>query len=614
MQIKGGVVRWQFEEYPNSLVETEVTQRDQFRNDEVDLADTLIRETVQNSLDAREENGAVVKVRFAFSDGVSTPDPSYIKELFQGHLEHAAAAGLAVDSIDFDHPRAIVVEDFGTRGLQGNPWVKGSDDFNDFWRRHGISHKSGDRRGRWGLGKLVFSTSSLLRTFFGLTVQADTGLRLFMGQTVLSMHELGGKQYPAHTHFSDVVTSGKQAGLRVPITDPEFLERFSREFCLRRSNEPGLSLAIPFPHPDLERTRMIAAAIRHYFIPILRNQLVIEFDDLVLNSDSLRDCAHEYLPPGAIHDVDELFTFVREADTAQDLIELGGRWYRDGLEQAIQPEILETMRQSFVGGALVGVRFPMDIVRKDGASVSSQVLGFLKKPASLSRGQDHYVRSGITVPQESKFGHRNALGLLLADDTAISEFLGDAENPAHTLWVGNAEKVQKNYKGAKERVTAIKKCLQNLHDLLAQAVEEKAEEALLDFFWTPGMGTGPRKDKGKETFPPTTPPPPEPQPFRIDPVAGGFTVRPGAGLSADMLPAKATIRVAYDVDEGNPFRLWSEFDFDFSKQGDAQIVVKGAEVEGTGNTIKCTLQEPGFEITVTGLDEKRDLMVQVEAA
>lgn len=607
-------MKWQFEEFPNSLVETEVTQRDQFRNDEVDLADTLMRETVQNSLDARAGNRAAVTVRFAFLDGDNAPDTAFVRELFQGHLEHARAAGLAIDSLDLNHPRAIVVEDFGTRGLQGDPFVKGNDDFSDFWRRHGISHKTGDRRGRWGLGKLVFSTSSLLRAFFGLTVPADTRSPLLMGQTVLSMHELDGRQYPAHTHFSDILTLGPYKDLRVPITDTAFLERFSAVFRLRRADEPGLSLAIPFPHPDLERKRMVAAAIRHYFIPILRGQLVIEFDDLALNSDSLRECAHEYLPPGAIHDVDDLFAFVQEADAATSFFNLGARWYRDGLERAIQPEALEEVRQCFAGGRLVGVRFPMDIVRKDGTSVSTEVRGFLKKPVDLSQGQDYYVRSGITVPQESKFGHRNALGLLLADDAAISEFLGDAENPAHTLWIGNAEKVQKNYRGAHERVTAIKKCLQNLHDVLAQAVEEKAEEALLDFFWTPGMGTGPRKDKGKETFPPTTPPPPETQPFRISGASGGFTVRPGVDLTADMLPIEAAIRAAYDVDEGNPFRLWSEFDFDFAKDGDATIAVKGGTAKATGNTIRCTVHEPGFEITVAGLDERRDLIVKVESA
>lgn len=607
-------MKWQFEEFPNSLVETEVTQRDQFRNDEVDLADTLIREAVQNSLDARSGNGTPVRVRFGFLEGGNVPDSEFVRDLFREHREHAEAAGLGVEDIDFDHPRAVVVEDFGTKGLQGDPYRKGDDDFSDFWRRHGISHKTGDRRGRWGLGKLVFSTSSLLRTFFGLTIPAATPKPLLMGQTVLSMHKLDGRQYPAHTHFSEILTSGDEEGLRVPITDTSFLERFSAVFQFKRGSEPGLSLAIPFPHQDLERRRMVAAAIRHYFIPILRGQLVLEFDDLVLDSDRLRNCAHEYLPPGAIHDVDELFAFVREADTASGLIIADKRWHRDGLEQAIQADALEAMRQSFANGALVGVRFPIDIVRKNGEVVSTEVRGFLKKPAGLSRGQDHYARSGITVPQESKFGHRNALGLLIADDGPVSEFLGDAENPAHTLWIGNAEKVQNNYKGAKDRVTAIKKCLLNLHDLLAQAVEEKAEEALLDFFWTPGMGKGPRKGKGKEIFPPATPPAPEPQPFRVAAAPGGFTVCPGSALTADMLPIEASIRVAYDVDGGNPFKLWSEFDFDFAKAGDATIHVTGAEVETKGNTIRCTVRDPRFEISVAGLDEKRDLIVKVELA
>lgn len=607
-------MKWQFEEFPKSLVETEVTQRDQFRNDEVDLADTLIRETVQNSLDAKAGDVAAVEVRFAFADGDNAPDPAFVRALFQGHLEHARAAGVNVEDLDFDHPRAIVVEDFGTRGLQGNPWVKGNDDFNDFWRRHGISHKAGDRRGRWGLGKLVFSTSSKLRAFFGLTVPSDTRSPLLMGQTVLSMHELNGKQYPAHTHFSEVLTSGEQAGLRVPITDHEFIDRFSKEFGLARSHEPGLSIAIPFPHHDLERQKMVAAAIRHYFIPILRGQLVIKFDDVVLNSDTLRECAHKYLEPGIIHDVDELFTFVREAAVATNLVQVDKGWYRDGFEKAIQQETLEGLRKSFATGTLVGVSFPIDIVRRDGTTVSTEVRGFLKKPPGLTRGQDHYVRSGITLPQESKFGHRIALGLLLADDAAISEFLGDAENPAHTLWVGNAEKVQTNYRGARERVTAVKKCLQNLHDVLAQAVEEKEDEALLDFFWTPGMGVGSRRDRGRETFPPAPPPLPEPKPFRISATPGGFTVRPGATMSTAQLPVEITISAAYDVDDGNPFKLWSEFDFDFARQGDAQIHVTGAAVKAAGNTIRCTVQEPDFEITVTGLDEKRDLIVKVETA
>lgn len=608
-------MKWQFSEYPIDMVEMEVTQRDQFRNDEVDLADTLIRETVQNSLDARIGGSQTVTVRFGFLNGPDGLDPVFIKSLFEGQLDHAKAADVSVDSIDFDHPFAIVIEDFGTRGLQGNPYQFGNDDFSDFWRRHGISHKTGGSRGRWGLGKLVFSTSSRLQAFFGLTVPEGTDTPLLMGQTVLRVHTLGEKKYQAHTHFSEISETESTKSLRIPITEQALIDKFTTEFLLQRKTESGLSLIIPFPHHDLERSRMIAAAIRHYFIPILRGQLIIKFDDLVLDSGSIQDCAHKYLPANAIHDVDELFAFVGEADSNPTHIDVNERWYRDGLEQAISAEMLDQMRQTFSNGDLLSIRFPVDLARKDGSIINTEFKGYLKKPANLSRGQDYYVRSGITVPAETKFGQRKALGLLLADDTGISEFLGDAENPAHTQWIGKSEKAQKNYKAPETRVAAIKKCLLNLHDLLAQAVEEKAEDALLDFFWTPGTGTGPRKGKGTVVFPPIPPKPPELKPFRVSSQPGGFVVRPGTGLTNDMLPVETTIRVAYDVDDGNPFKLYSTFDFDFAKTGDAEIVVNGVDMVGaTGNVIRCIVKETDFKILVTDLDNKRDLIVCVEGA
>ncbi|QUV83673.1 hypothetical protein [Chloracidobacterium aggregatum] len=333
----------------------------------------------------------------------------------------------------------------------------------------------------------------------------------------------------------------------------------------------------------------------------------------MLDKTNLKDCASQHLKPGSIRDMEALFSFVLEAENPKtQLISIDERWYRNDLEKAFQPGELEKLRRSFANGELVGVRFPIDIVRKDGKIEKTEVRGYLKKPAQLSRGQDYYVRSGITVPQESKFGHRNALGLLIADAPAISAFLGDAENPAHTLWIGNAEKVQRNYKGAKDRVTAIKKCLVNLHDLLAQAVEEKAEEALLYFFWTPGTGARPRQGKGEKTLLPTTPPATSPELFQISPIDGGFTVHPRKGLTADRLPLRASIKVAYDVEEGNPFRLWSEYDFNFEKKGDACIETHEVDVTCANNTLNCTFNKPESKISVTGLDSNRDLIIKVE--
>ena len=36
-------MKWRFSAYPLDMVETDVTQRDQFKNDDVDLADSLGR-------------------------------------------------------------------------------------------------------------------------------------------------------------------------------------------------------------------------------------------------------------------------------------------------------------------------------------------------------------------------------------------------------------------------------------------------------------------------------------------------------------------------------------------------------------------------------------------
>ncbi|MDZ7685367.1 MAG: hypothetical protein U5O39_10535 [Gammaproteobacteria bacterium] len=142
------------------MVETEVTQRDQFKNDEIELAEALVRESIQNSLDAALA-GEQVTVRYRLlSAGL---DAEFQRSLFDGQLDHAVSAGLPLEEIEFERPSALVIEDFGTKGLTGSVSEKDSDNFSDFWRRHGKSHKTGKSQGRWGLGKLVYSTSSQLR-------------------------------------------------------------------------------------------------------------------------------------------------------------------------------------------------------------------------------------------------------------------------------------------------------------------------------------------------------------------------------------------------------------------------------------------------------------------
>lgn len=145
-------MKWRFPLLPNNLVESEVTQRDQFNNDDVDISETIVRETIQNSLDAAVDDPCQVKVSFRWVSKENGLSKEYFSLLLKDQLPHAAAAGIDIDSLDFANPRALVIEDFGTCGLTGSTTSKDDDHFSDFWRRHGKSHKSGKSRGRWGLG------------------------------------------------------------------------------------------------------------------------------------------------------------------------------------------------------------------------------------------------------------------------------------------------------------------------------------------------------------------------------------------------------------------------------------------------------------------------------
>lgn len=267
-------MKWHFIPQLACYVETGVTQRDQFRNDEVDLYDTIVREAVQNSLDATP-NENQTRVSFRWIRAEDEIDPAYMEGLFETQIDHARASGLELDEVDFSFSTALIIEDFGTRGLTGSTRTKDNDNFSDFWRRHGKSHKTGTSRGRWGLGKLVYSSSSMVGAFFGMTIRENDPKRYLMGQTVLDLRTHEGKEYPPHAYFSEMVGDDIATQIPVPTENEEFIDAFTKHFRLSRQAESGLSVVIPFPHKALQADNMIGVAIVNYFYPIISGQLVL---------------------------------------------------------------------------------------------------------------------------------------------------------------------------------------------------------------------------------------------------------------------------------------------------------------------------------------------------
>ena len=610
-------MKWHFSPQLADQVETEITQRDQFNNDDVDISETIVREAVQNSLDAGMGESGAVKVKFKWVSKEDGLDTAFFSSLFQDQKEHASAANIDVESLNFEEPKALLIEDFGTCGLTGSTTEKDSDNFSDFWRRHGKSHKTGKSRGRWGLGKLVYSTTSQMGAFFGVTRRAGDEDSHLMGQAVLNLREVDGKQYPPHAFFADIDNiEDIYSRIPVPIRDVELVQKFTSNFQLERGNEPGLSVVIPFPDPAFNKEKMIEVAIANYFYPLITGQLNLQFDDFVIDSGNVREAAKTYAD-NRFHQIDTLFDFIEEVYQAEksELLKLNPSWMDDTRldEDDFEAETLELIRDRFAKGKLVALSLPVTIKKKSGEEKESYFSVYIKRPPELTRGLDLYVRGGLTLPAEAKFRDRRALGAVIAEQEDICAFLGDAENAAHTLWTTNTEKLRRSYRNTQALITVIKKSALQLYDLLAEITEEKDEDALQDFFWFDEPDDG-KKRRKKPKVPAPLPPIPKPVPLiSLNKINGGFTITNTENLVPEKLPREIKAEVAYEVARGNAFKKYSPNDFRVGRNGDISLAISKSVklVSARENKWTFSVSELPFTIQAKGFDQNRDLKIKI---
>ena len=273
-------MEWYFRDISDDPSEKELTQQDQFNNDEVALAEALVRETIQNSTDAGTKHGPV-RVRFAIHTISTRAGKSVIRQMVDRLAPNLKASQLAVPQ-DRDSTRLLVIEDFGTTGLTGAVDIKDDGQFCGFWRRFGRSNKKEAQGGRWGLGKLVFPSASQVRTVVGLTRRSTDPKSWLMGQAVLRNHDISGSEKDSVGFWCDA----KAARKGMPTSDPILCKTVGAEAGFSRVSEPGLSLVIPHVLQEIEPLHLMAAVVRNYYYPILTGRLVVEVDRTLIDAAS----------------------------------------------------------------------------------------------------------------------------------------------------------------------------------------------------------------------------------------------------------------------------------------------------------------------------------------
>src|SRR5688572_21255443 len=126
---------WEFNDVDPSSVRVELTQRDQFNNDDVGIAEALVREVIQNSSDAGTGEGPV-KVRFAIKSTTTSEQTAVLSHL-AGLRPHLSACMVDTSVLSEDPMRILTIEDFNTKGLTGSFDSLDRGNFDNFWRAVG---------------------------------------------------------------------------------------------------------------------------------------------------------------------------------------------------------------------------------------------------------------------------------------------------------------------------------------------------------------------------------------------------------------------------------------------------------------------------------------------
>ena len=635
--VSGHLPTWRFVERRPISKQRDPIQGEFFNTESITTqADEVVREAVQNSLDAAADGADGVRVRIYVSGDAGALPPFDAACYFEGFWQHAAACGADVTLKD-EPCSFVVVEDFGTTGLSGDeaayeePSPGDKNDFFYFFHAEGKSGKSGADRGRWGVGKYVFPKASHVNSFFALTVRADgpgSSGPLLMGQAVMKNHKTDGKSWEPDGWWAVIDSEGAP----VPAQDSTVIDDFRDAWEVERTDEPGLTVVIPYVNADLNVAELRRSVVRDYFVAILAGKLTVDIatsghSNLEVTRSTLDEVIKTLPNPAERDEVSNNPGLVRWAFSLAptDVITIQAPTGSPSWQPELIPDdARQKIRLALDADQSVVVRVPVHIVtRTDGASAES-FFDVLLCPDSTRRGRPLFVREGIIVSEVRSRDLPGVRAVVLIQEGAMANLLGDSETPAHTNWSDKTERFRGKYKYGYAWLPFVRQAPGRILNIVPGADDEEDRTLAAEFFSVASDAgeqgdTGEQDEiggsderggsdaRGSKTPPPPEPPMGSPQKVRVTKrQGGGFTVRlteAGAGIT------QVDILTAYDTSRGNPFAKWSRDDFDVN---DLNVeIVGGTLVERDSNRIVARVDNAAvFVLKVAGFDTNRDVRIR----
>lgn len=605
---------WQFKEFqPGDIIRN--SHEEEFFTMQVPLQ-SVIREALQNSLDAAIPGEKPVIVRFLYSR--ASRDAG---EIFAGLKEHLIASGIKATGIGNTGFDFLAVEDFNTKGLTGNTSYteclrNGDGNFCNFWWIDGSTRKGIINGGRWGLGKYSFFVFSKVKLFFGISIPEPGNSALLMGRVLLKKHNLDGKTYRPEGIYA--------SGDSEPIRESPFIDKFQSYFGLERGSKNGLSIIIPYPETDSTSSVLndiVYHVLDNYLYSIAAGKLRVKVEEridnqkseVLIGNDTIEMVLRNFSRADRrFADFEKIYVLYRKILAKEPDLTLR-------LENGDFPSIdsqffgkrADEVRRIYSESrdSVIKIRIPFRIKRGDTPEVEETHVDFsLSTDASFSKEHVQCLRNGIKIINGIRdFKMSSGLAVLIAEDGLASEFLGDSENPSHTEWNSRTERLRSGKFLSPDKVLKfIKDLPRDIVKLLSEKPESEDPDVLADIFFVNEQNTTRGGPRHRNPYPR-----PETSAKVFDLIRTGTGFRLSLAEAAqENFPKVIIVRTAYDRAEGNPFRKYSKFDYIIGSNEVKVEEVKGGKVlDVLENTIKALAESKDFVIEVTGFDPRRDLIV-----
>lgn len=631
---------------------------DEFFNDGQVLSEisSLVRESIQNSIDARMVKNSPVRMRFCVGSQGGKVNEEYFSSLYP----HVAAS---LDTEGTPRPSSpshyLVIEDFNTTGLQGslspgknekNPKEVG-DSFWYFEWASGQSNKIAGTRGSWGVGKIVFAAASSYKSYMVYSIRdkkkaPETGTsEILFGHSILKYRNVGGVRVKPDRPWMRV-NHDKEF---VPTSDQRTIESFAKDWRIdRKFGQLGTSIVIPFCKPALTIDKLLQCIIQDYFIAILDGILECELvgpDEIVrqLRSDNLVELIENLTEDQLTDSSKSKEELIALCNVYRQRILGGTKIFQiqqhssrpnDWQELLITSEIKEKILSALEEGATVELQIdtgvPADLHHMHPSIDNFTIL--LKRIDNFGVIRTVFSRQGILIPRansESKL--RACVSIVVIEDgetRRLAQLLSDAEGPAHKEWSSTADRFKGKYRplqAGRATISWVRNSVIGIHSHIQPDQNEADDRSLSKFFPMPTgeSARGSKKEsedgRGKTGTPKGG----------VGGTGGGGPRKPKTGVVVQAIPtgfklladdvtklrkgATFRVQVAYTVRGGDSLRSWDDDDFLLADRLEQHSIV-GAHVAALENIATITLTDPNFAVCWTGFDPIRDLTVDVQTA